>query len=100
MRDLVEVLPFAIPILVFMIPIVAILTSHQRKMAELMQRQAPPLGLPNMEIESLRAEVRELRARIDRQTIALDSLLALQQPAAQQPGPHVDDAMRSSLGNL
>jgi hypothetical protein len=67
-----DVLPFLIPIVLFMIPIVAILTHHQRKMAELYHgsRQA----LPDQDIESLKRDMAELKQVVHQQTIALDNL--------------------------
>lgn len=58
---------FGIPIIFLMIPIVAILTSHQQKMARLMRERAP-------QNNGLEEEVRELRQLLHQQTIALDDV--------------------------
>jgi hypothetical protein len=63
-----------IPVVIFAIPIVAILTSHQRNMSELIhnrhtQQQA---SVPNAEIQALRREVAELRELVLQQTIQMD----------------------------
>ncbi|HEY0866217.1 MAG TPA: hypothetical protein VGE01_02495 [Fimbriimonas sp.] len=71
-----DIFPFLIPLVIFMIPIVAILTTHQRKMAELMHRN--PSQQYNPEIAALRQEVMELKQLIYQQSIAMDNLTALQ----------------------
>lgn len=55
---------------VFSIPIVAILTAHQRKMAQLIHGTQGP----REEVEALRREVTELRNLVYQQAIKLDSL--------------------------
>ena len=76
MRDFLELTPLIIPILLFLTPIVAILTAHQRKMAELMHmRQAPQR---DFEMESLRSEIRELKQLLHEQTLAIDNLTSRQ----------------------
>lgn len=75
-----DVAPFLIPIVIFMIPIVAILTHHQRKMAELLHGSRQNT-LPNPEIEMLRREVQELKQVVHQQTIAIDNIRQLP-PAA------------------
>ena len=67
-----DVMPFIIPIVVFMIPIVAILTHHQRKMAELLHGSRAQ-ALPNPEIDAMRREIAELKQLVHQQAIALDS---------------------------
>ncbi len=66
-----------------MIPIVAIMAAHQRKMAEL-YRQGGPAGQPDAgtlaRVGQLEAEVAQLRELVHEQTIALDNLKSL-------PGP-------------
>ena len=66
-----------------MIPIVAILASHQRKMAELYRQGAPgqqPDAQTQYRIAQLEGEVSRLRELVHEQTIALDSMRSL-------PGP-------------
>jgi hypothetical protein len=69
-----------IPIIIFMIPIVAILTKHQQKMAELIHGQHGQQGQQNVnpnasfETSQLREEVRQLRELMTQQTLALDNL--------------------------
>lgn len=75
-----DIFPFLIPLVIFMIPIVAILTSHQRKMAELLHGSGQQL-LPSPEIEALRREVLELKQIVHQQTIAIDSIRQLPPPS-------------------
>lgn len=56
-------------VLVFMIPIIAILTAHQRKMAELMHRPQQ-----NPQNDQLTYEIQQMRQALAQQTIALDNL--------------------------
>jgi hypothetical protein len=72
-----ETFGLAVPIIIFLIPIVAILTKHQQKMAEIMHSGALNQG-SNREVEILRAEVGELKAMIQQQTIAIDNLQMMQ----------------------
>lgn len=72
-----ELIPIFAIMMVFGIPMVAILTAHQRKMAELIhgkQQQANDLGPLVNEVQALRQEVYELRQRMNEQQIALDDL--------------------------
>ncbi|MEA2554296.1 MAG: hypothetical protein QOJ65_2472 [Fimbriimonadaceae bacterium] len=71
-----------IPILALTIPIVAILSAHQRKMAEIIHRnnQNGPA-----EIDSLRQEIRELRTIIHQQTIAMDDIRSRGALGTSQP---------------
>lgn len=66
-----DVLALLIPIgLMVVLPIVAILTHHQRKMAEIVAQRAAAQSNP--EIAALRHEVRELKELIHQQAIMLD----------------------------
>lgn len=78
-----EVLPYLIPIIIFLIPIIAILTNHQRKMAELIHGSK---GNPNSagEIEALRREVQELKQVVHQQTLAIDNISRYQLPSSTQ----------------
>lgn len=67
-----------------MIPIVAILTSHQRKMAELYRQGS---GNPvvdqqtGIRLAQLESEVARLRELVHEQTIAIDSMRSLPGPS-------------------
>lgn len=71
-------LALLIPITIFMIPIIAILTAHQRAMAEIMHSRK---GEPS-EIAALRQEVMELKQLLHQQAIAIDNLSTRQIPEA------------------
>ncbi|MBS1725921.1 MAG: hypothetical protein JST51_04315 [Armatimonadetes bacterium] len=62
-----------VPIIIFMIPIVAILTSHQRKMAELMHGSRES-SLPSAEIDELRRQIANLQSTVSALTISVDNL--------------------------
>lgn len=64
-----------IPIIALLIPIVAILSGHQRKMAEIIHQNN---RLPNGEVEALRQEIRELRHLMHQQAIAIDDVRSRQ----------------------
>lgn len=63
-----------VPLLVFGIPIIAILTSHQRKMAQIFHENARQAGTVVSETQMLREEIRELKTLVHQQAIALDNL--------------------------
>ncbi len=74
MNELIPIIGVLTPVVALMIPIVALLTRHQRSMAELYHsRLQQPTSNPEMEM--LRGEVRELRERLNQQTISLDNLV-------------------------
>lgn len=60
-----------VPITIFMIPIIAILTRHQQKMAELLHRGP---GDQQHLIAALQREVYELRQMVLQHAVALDDL--------------------------
>lgn len=64
-------LVFLVPILALMIPIVAILAAHQRKMAEIVHQSARGHE-SSQEIAALRQEIQELKALVHQQAIVLD----------------------------
>lgn len=75
---LIAVIPLMIPILALTIPIVAILTGHQRRMAEIMHQNG---GLGSQadarvlyELDCLRKELADVRNLLNQQTIAIDNL--------------------------
>ncbi len=74
--DFESLIPIVAIIMIFGIPIAAILTSHQRKMMEMMtQGQTDQSGQALLhEIHSLRRELESLRSQLNEQTLALDDL--------------------------
>jgi hypothetical protein len=70
-----ELLAVMAMVLVFGIPIIAILTHHQRKMAELIHSRGNDLNPVVMdEVQRLRSEVQQLRRELHETTIALDDV--------------------------
>jgi predicted PurR-regulated permease PerM len=77
MEKIIAVLiPLAAIVMVFGVPMVAILTSHQRKMAELIHSNKGAQA--EADIAQLRREVQELKQLIHQQAIAMDNLVAIQ----------------------
>jgi len=70
--------PLMIPIIALTIPIVAILTGHQRRMAEIMYRNGGPGSAGDQrllyELECLRRELADVRGLLNQQAIAIDNL--------------------------
>jgi hypothetical protein len=64
-------LALMIPIIALIIPIVVILTGHQRKMAEIIHKGN---SLPQNDLESIKQELTSMRMQMNQQTIALDDL--------------------------
>lgn len=56
------------------IPIVAILTSHQQKMAKVFQENQRAALQNNPETQALREEIRELKSLVHQQSIAIDNI--------------------------
>ncbi len=80
MSSFFSAFPLLIPILALMIPIVAILTAHQRRMAEIIhQNHDSGFGA---EVQRLTAEVQALKELVLQQTLALDSAASRTLPPA------------------
>lgn len=80
-----DIFPFLLGAILFMIPIVAILTQHQQKMAKILRENAA--NDRSHETESLRREVEALRQLVLQQTIAIDNLAASKQLATPPAAP-------------
>jgi hypothetical protein len=74
-----------IPVMALLIPIVAILSHHQRKMAEIIHRNTGD----NQLIANLQRELFELRQLVHQHAVALDDLgmKPLQTQSPQSPPP-------------
>lgn len=78
--------------IVFLIPIVAILTHHQRKMAELVhgrkQEGQQPDALPYVHdrMNAMERELAEIKELVKNQTIALDNLSRSTPPSTSEEG--------------
>lgn len=75
-----DVLPYLIPLAVMLIPIIAILTTHQRRMAELIHGNQA--NNTSSEIEALRREVQDLKQIVHQQTLAIDNISRYQLPSS------------------
>ena len=73
--------------LALMIPVVAMIMHHQRKMAESLRKQAGQDSLPEVvaELKQLRHEVQTMRSELNANTIAIDD--AKQRPLSPPPTP-------------
>lgn len=85
-----EGVPFGIiiPIVALMIPIVAMLTRHQQKMAEILNQGRGD----HSEIEALRREVAELKSLVQNQTIAIDNYRSFQ-TSVPPPAPNIESRL-------
>jgi hypothetical protein len=74
----------AIPaiLMMFGIPIVAILTSHQRKMAEIMRQQPQADNRLQQQLDSIQLQLNDLRGMVQ------DHIIRTDQPVASVPPPH------------
>jgi hypothetical protein len=87
-------IPIILGGIMFMIPIVAILTKHQQKMAELMRHNAQhPQGNP-LENEMMRREMEQLRQLVMQQTIAIDNLASQNRELAARMNPLIEERVR------
>lgn len=92
MRDIAGILAILIPITALMIPIVAILTQHQRRMAEIM-RPNHPQG--QNEIAELRREVNQLKEIVTQQALQMDDFLTRQNQLMAPPPAPVQERLNS-----
>jgi hypothetical protein len=95
-----DVLPFLVGALIFMIPIIGILTNHQRKMALIMRGQdeeGRKLQTPG--VDQLRHEVAELRQMLAQQAIAIDNIAGTQQKILESMASQSAE-LRNRIGNL
>jgi hypothetical protein len=69
LADIGEIIPVVAIIATFSIPIIAILTTHQRKMAEILHR-----GRDQQEAERAALEVQNLREVVTQQTFLIEDL--------------------------
>lgn len=91
--DLGELTGLAAVVMIFGIPIAAILTGHQRKMAEMMNHQAnnPVFA----EVQRLQQEVAYLRNMMNEQALQMDDLRrSLPGRAASMDVPPLQDPLR------
>ena len=77
-------MPFVLGFVVFLIPIIAILTSHQQKMAKIFRDNQSTEDSHDM--AALRAEISRLTQAVHQNTIAIDALAQ-----RQSPGPMLAD---------
>jgi len=82
-----------IPFVIFLIPIIAILTNHQRRMAEILHRtQNQPQGNVVGEIQALRYELAQMRDLMHQQSLAIDDLKRTL-PSSNLPPQPVDQSL-------
>ncbi len=74
LANLEDMMALVIPIIIFMIPIVAILTAHQRKMTEILHTRKGNDQQAGTDIAALQHEMRELKQLMYQQAIAIDNL--------------------------
>ena len=68
--------------LVVVVPVVAILTTHQRKMAELMRQRPDADTRSQQQLDLLQAQINDLRNQLHEHIVRTDSL-----PPAQEQTP-------------
>ena len=85
LANLEGVLPLMIPIIALMIPIVAVLTKHQQRMAEIIHNNQGQNQLVGEEVAAIQKEIRELKALIHQQAIAIDNVATPRMSAPPAP---------------
>jgi len=89
-----DIAPIVACLGVFMIPIVAILTAHQRKMALIFHGNRENQVNKQEQSDSVSAEVRELRQIVYQQSIAIDTISSkLDRLAAPSATPEVQQRL-------
>lgn len=69
-----DLIPIVAIVATFSIPVVAILTYHQRKMTELIHGRVNQQQAAQLESQRIESEMRELRQLVHQQTIAIDDV--------------------------
>lgn len=77
-----EVMAMVLGFAFLLIPIVAILTRHQQKMAELVHKRGEA---QDPQVQALSAQVERLTQALHAQTLAVDELSRKLDPTPQQP---------------
>ena len=77
-----DIAAVVVPAMVFAIPIVAIVTSHQRKLAEIAAQNRSQV--PNADVQALRQEIGELKALVHQQAIMVDTLDSAPKPTIEE----------------
>ncbi|MFI5387687.1 MAG: hypothetical protein ACHQ50_16380 [Fimbriimonadales bacterium] len=86
MGDFIWVL---VPMTALLIPIVAIFSAHQQKMAQILHQSGG-----NADVNALRQEIAELKTLIHNQSIALDTLAGTQKSlSSPTPAPNLADRL-------
>lgn len=80
-----EMAAIIVPVMIFLIPIIAILTSHQQKMAKMMHQS--PGGDPGLvaEVARLRQEMESLKEIVHSQALAMDDQATLRKIQTEAP---------------
>jgi len=68
-----DLIPVVSVLAVFSIPIIAILTSHQRKMAELMRSQPQHDLRAQQQIDMMQAQINDLRNQLHEHIVRTDA---------------------------
>lgn len=91
-----EALVAVVPVvMVFSIPVIAIMTGHQRKMAEIFASQNQ--GVNPLAVDSLAREVAELKSLVHQQALELDNVsTTLRRMEQRSVSPATDVASRLS----
>lgn len=93
-----ELIAIVAIVFTFGIPIAAILTHHQRKMAEIIHKGRAPMEAS--EVHALRVEVAELRDRLNEQTLLLDrTATAVERLAAMSLTPPQTPELQARIGD-
>lgn len=85
-----DLIGLAAVLMIFGTPIVAILTAHQRKMAQIIHENQRN-QLPNPETQALREEIRELRSLVHQQAIAMDNIANRLAPSKRAEEPRLEE---------
>ncbi|HXH61534.1 MAG TPA: hypothetical protein VNI20_09265 [Fimbriimonadaceae bacterium] len=81
--------------IVLMTPVIAIVTYHQRKMAEIVHKAKSGDGLQTViaELVKLRQEVKSLREQTNANTIALDDVRSRAGLESKEQPPSIEERM-------
>ncbi|MBS1714352.1 MAG: hypothetical protein JST30_08445 [Armatimonadetes bacterium] len=88
-----DLIPMVAVVAVFSIPIVAILTSHQRKMAELVRSQPQQDVRSRQQLDMMQAQINDLRNQLHEHIVRTDGPPLSAAPQAPPPVSDIEQRL-------
>ena len=88
-----EMIPVIAMLVVFSVPIIAILTAHQRKMAELMRSQPQHDLRAQQQIDLMQAQINDLRNQLHEHIVRTDAPPMTARPQSPPPVTEIEQRL-------